>query len=262
MLLDPRDTREASLRLESLGRDLIPVLKTGLESEHPFVRFCSAEALAYLGSTAGVEDARPTSAAASVVRQELHHRACQSQRDDLPRQTCRNARQRSAGIARRRLPCSVRYDERDQRLQGFHLNETFWLHQISQAPTQMVYFSTGKRPQIVMLGKNIRLEPGTRVIIPKDFTVAFDDKTGKFLVKRITTPRRSAARELRQRRGDFEPPFVARRHVSGSSRLPPPCAGVPQYQLPSRRMVHARRAAGSAAGSGPGDEEWFMTLDF
>src|ERR1019366_5347060 len=55
MLLDPRDTVRAAIRLEALGRDSIPVLKTGLASEHPFVRFASAEALAYLGSTTGVE---------------------------------------------------------------------------------------------------------------------------------------------------------------------------------------------------------------
>ena len=49
----------------------------------------------------------------------------------------------------------------------------------------MVYFSTGKRPRIVMFGRDIHLKPA-RMMIPKDFTVAYDDKTSKFLVKRIT----------------------------------------------------------------------------
>ena len=38
-----------------MGREKIPLLKEGLQSEHALVRFASAEALAYLGSTAGVE---------------------------------------------------------------------------------------------------------------------------------------------------------------------------------------------------------------
>ena len=39
----------SALRLESLGQRSIPALKKGLKSEHPLVRLCSAEALAYLG---------------------------------------------------------------------------------------------------------------------------------------------------------------------------------------------------------------------
>src|SRR6185312_5341762 len=48
MLLDPADTIRASLRLEALGSDSIPVLKEGLGSTHPLIRFACAEALTYL----------------------------------------------------------------------------------------------------------------------------------------------------------------------------------------------------------------------
>ena len=56
MLLDPADTVRAALRLEALGKESVPALKRGLESEQPLVRFTSAEALAYLGSTSGVDE--------------------------------------------------------------------------------------------------------------------------------------------------------------------------------------------------------------
>lgn len=186
MLLDPRDTREAALRLESLGRDMIPVLKAGLENEHPFVRFCSAEALAYLGSTAGAEmlaqlaQRHPVFAKnATTALASLNEEVCREKLADML-----VSEQPELRIAAFHALTVTK--EQDLRLQGIQLNDRFWLHQISQAPTQMVYFSTGKRPQVVMFGKNIRLEPGTRIIIPKDFTVAYDDKTSKFLVKRIT----------------------------------------------------------------------------
>ena len=51
----------AAIRLEALGKESLPTLKKGLSSQHPLVRFTSAEALAYLESTAGAESeaARP-----------------------------------------------------------------------------------------------------------------------------------------------------------------------------------------------------------
>ena len=59
MLLDPSDTLgifRAALRLEALGKESIPALKNGLESEHYLVRFASAEALAYLECATGIEE--------------------------------------------------------------------------------------------------------------------------------------------------------------------------------------------------------------
>ena len=186
MLLDPRDTRNAAIRLEGLGRDSVPVLKTGLESEHPFVRFCSAEALAYLGSTVGVDVL-----AELAQKHPIFAKNCTIALANLGENICRDRLADMLVSEEPALRCAAFHaltliDENDSRLGGFHLKGTFWLHQISQAPSPMVYFSTGKRAQIVLFGKNIRLEPGTRVIIPKDFTVAHDDKTGKFWVKRIT----------------------------------------------------------------------------
>src|SRR5262249_36485529 len=46
-LHEPARAVTAALRLEALGADSIPVLKTGLQHEHVLVRFCAAEALAY-----------------------------------------------------------------------------------------------------------------------------------------------------------------------------------------------------------------------
>src|SRR5262249_2936627 len=56
LLKDPAQTMSAALRLEALGQESIPGLKAGLQSDHVLVRFCSAEALAYLGSPAAGEE--------------------------------------------------------------------------------------------------------------------------------------------------------------------------------------------------------------
>src|SRR5262249_17738979 len=55
-LLDPARTVRAALRLENLGEASVPALKLGLQSKHALVRFCAAESLAYLNSTAGGEE--------------------------------------------------------------------------------------------------------------------------------------------------------------------------------------------------------------
>lgn len=55
-LLDPKTAGQAALRLEGIGRNASEALKRGLASSHPQVRFFAAEALAYLGDPAGVDE--------------------------------------------------------------------------------------------------------------------------------------------------------------------------------------------------------------
>jgi hypothetical protein len=54
MLLDPKTTMDASLRLEAIGKETIEVLKEGLHARSDLVRFSAAQALAYLGDASGV----------------------------------------------------------------------------------------------------------------------------------------------------------------------------------------------------------------
>jgi flagellar basal body P-ring protein FlgI len=53
-LLDPKTAGTAALKLEGTGRNAVAILKTGLESPDPKVRFFAAESLAYLNDTSGV----------------------------------------------------------------------------------------------------------------------------------------------------------------------------------------------------------------
>jgi flagellar basal body P-ring protein FlgI len=54
-LLDPATAGMAALRLEAIGENAIAILRTGLESSDPKVRFFAAEALAYLRDGSGAE---------------------------------------------------------------------------------------------------------------------------------------------------------------------------------------------------------------
>jgi len=186
MLLDPHDTLGAAMRLEALGRDSIPILKTGLESDHPYVRFASAEALVYLGSTLGVD------ALTQLAGQyPIFAKCCTIALANLGESICRDKLGELLGSDEPALRCAAFHalsllDENDSRLGGLCLNETVWLHRIPQAPGSMVYFSTSKRAQVVLFGRNIVLSRNTSMIVGKDFTVKYHEKDGHFLVKRIT----------------------------------------------------------------------------
>ena len=69
MLLDPKETVAAALRLEALGTESVPALKKGLTSNSALVRFASASSLAYLGSTSCIDElaAWPSSTIACVA---------------------------------------------------------------------------------------------------------------------------------------------------------------------------------------------------
>jgi hypothetical protein len=54
-LLDPKTAGKAALKLEGLGSNAIPILKTGIGSTDPQVRFFAAESLAYLGNVDGAD---------------------------------------------------------------------------------------------------------------------------------------------------------------------------------------------------------------
>jgi Flagellar P-ring protein len=188
MLLDPRESWRAARRLEALGSDSIPILKNGLESDHPFVRFCSAESLAHLSSTAGVDALTQVAA-----KHPLLAKSCTTALADLGESICKDRLMDLLASDEPALRCAAFHalsllDEHDShpRLGGQFLNETFWLYRVPQSPTSMVYYSTSKRAQVVLFGRNIVIAPNTRMMIGKDYTLAPDDRDGRFLVKRIT----------------------------------------------------------------------------
>lgn len=55
LLLEPKTSAKAALRLEGFGQNAVVVLKEGLKSESRQVKFFSAEALAYLNDASGTE---------------------------------------------------------------------------------------------------------------------------------------------------------------------------------------------------------------
>jgi hypothetical protein len=159
-LLEPARTVTVALRLEALGNSSIPILKEGLKSPQALVRFCSAEALAYLGSPAcGDELAR-------VVRQQPYLRAFALTALASLDENVSNLRLKD--LIEGNLDDETRYgafralrtlDEHDPLVHGELLNETFWLHQVARESPPLIHLSTTRRAEIVLFGSTPKLVP-------------------------------------------------------------------------------------------------------
>lgn len=160
-LLDPARTVTAALRLEALGEMSKSALRKGLESEHPLVRFCSGEALAYLGDQACGEELAAAVARAPILRSfaltamaSLDEAICHVKLRDLLTTSQDDETRYGAFRALRAL------NPRHELVQGELLNESFWLHRVAPNTSPLVHISSTRRAEIVLFGEEPRLRPG------------------------------------------------------------------------------------------------------
>jgi hypothetical protein len=187
-LLDPTQTMSAALRLEALGNESIPALKAGLKSAHVLVRFCAAESLAYLGSTAGAEELARLAEHQPRLRlycltalASLNETVCHSRLTELLASPSVETR---VGAFRN----LISMNERDEDLHGELLNESFWLHRLAPHSVPMVHLSSGHRAEVGLFGEDPALVPPFS-LVASEFTLtasAHDDKCtiARFAMKR------------------------------------------------------------------------------
>jgi hypothetical protein len=196
MLANPHDCVRAALRLEALGKDSLPVLQQGLSSEEPMVRFAAAEALVYLGSTAGVEHLAQAALKQSSLRAYalialagLNESVCRIKLQELLAQDDPELR---AG-AFQALRLSYAHECRDdkelevamQRLGGENL-QAFWLHQVAPEGAKAVNFAVTKRAEIILFGRDIVLAGRVRVRAGEEFIITADPGDDRCFVSRIS----------------------------------------------------------------------------
>jgi hypothetical protein len=159
-LLDPAKTVVAALRLEALGQNSKSALKKGLKSEHPLVRFCSAEALAYLGDPEGGNEL-----AEAVARSPLLRAFALTAMASLDEAVCHV---RLAELVTSGQEDEVRYgafralrtlNKQHKLVQGEQLNDSFSLHRVQTNATPLVHISSMHRAEIVIFGDEPMLKP-------------------------------------------------------------------------------------------------------
>jgi Flagellar P-ring protein len=157
-LLEPETSAQAALKLEAIGEQGIPTLKTGLKSNDPQVRFHAAEALAYLGDASGLpalfEAARDQyafrifalAAMAVLDDPEVHLKL----RDlmDLESPETRYGAFRAL----------TTLDKNDPFVRGEELNKQFRLHTLKSAGPPMVHITNCKKAEVVLFGADQELK--------------------------------------------------------------------------------------------------------
>ncbi|MHB1427007.1 MAG: flagellar basal body P-ring protein FlgI [Gemmataceae bacterium] len=159
-LLDPARTVVAALRLEALGQNSKAALKKGLKSAHPLVRFCSAEALAYLGDPDGGNELAEAVARSPLLRSfaltamaSLDEAICHVRLSELMVSGGEDEIRYGAFRALRTL------DPRHKLVQGELLNDSFWLHRVAANAAPLVHISSTRRAEIVVFGDEPILKP-------------------------------------------------------------------------------------------------------
>jgi hypothetical protein len=170
-LLDPTKTVVCALRLEALGPGSKNALKYGLQSPHPLVRFCSAEALAYLGCPAAGEEL-----AHALEKQPLLRSFALTALASLDESVSYD---KLEGLLCSSLDDEARYgafnalrtlDERHPAVKGELLGESFWLHEVAPGTPGLIHISTNRRAEIVLFGETPSLKPPF-TILAGEFTV-------------------------------------------------------------------------------------------
>ena len=184
-LLNPRFTVVSALRLEALGKESIPGLKKGLESDNELVRFCAAEALAYLGSPSSAEELTRT-----IERQPALRAYCFTAMASLDEAICQIKLREILGSE---LDDETRYgafralravNEDGETVTGELLGGAFWIHKVAPQASPMVHVSTNRRAEIVLFGKDPSLKAPFS-ILAGDFTVTAGEEDERCSITRI-----------------------------------------------------------------------------
>lgn len=158
-LLDPITSSRAALQLEAVGPQAVDVLRKGLHSPDPEVRFCAAEALAYLDQS---EAATPL---AQAARQQPAFRifalsALSAMDDVAAAEELRNLLNgQSAETRYGAFRALSEMNRKDPVVMGEVLGGQFTYHVLDTTGPPMIHVTRSRRPEIVLFGNDQRLHP-------------------------------------------------------------------------------------------------------
>jgi flagellar basal body P-ring protein FlgI len=169
-LMVPQTAMQSATELEAIGPDAIVVLKEGITSPDPEVRYYSADALAYLGDGAGTQvladAARNEPAFRIFALTALTTLGTPEARECLIDLMVKPSRETVDGREQEASSAETRYgafralwtlDKHDEFISGENMNDEFKLHVIPSDGEPMVHLTRFRVPEVVVFGKNQRL---------------------------------------------------------------------------------------------------------
>lgn len=176
MLHEPITAQRAAIRLEAIGHDAVPILRKGVVSSDPEVRFYAAEAMAYLDEPSAAE---PLYDAARVERAfrwramtalaAMEHAAAQDaliKLLDSPSSETRYGAFRALRVS----------DPSDPLVSGQVLGKSFGYHTIGSKADPVIHFSKSMRPEIVVFGHGQRIDPPAFLFAGKEIMIKAVDR--------------------------------------------------------------------------------------
>lgn len=188
-LLDPKSTLAAAVKLEALGASSTRILRVGLESTSPWVRFASAEALTYLGQTDG---------AAELARLAEDHPALRASAlkalasTDDAASTDRLTELMTASDPILRYGAFLAFllaDENNAAVRGILINNSYWLHRVAPGSPGMIHLTSDRRCEVVLFGDDVKLRGPFTLPVGSEFTVHVPTTGGQATVTRIVKVR-------------------------------------------------------------------------
>ena len=171
-LLDPVTAAIAAIRLEGMGdEDAIAALKLGAKDDDPEVRFYSAEALAYLDVTEGVEPL------ATAAREEPAFRvhalaALSTMQDGAASEALESMlKLKSAETRYGAFRALWKMSPEHPTIRGENLGGKFSYHIVDVPGPPMVHVTSSHRPEVVLFGRDHQLklplvvDAGERILV-------------------------------------------------------------------------------------------------
>jgi len=193
MLMDPADTVRATMRLEALGADVIPVLKEGLTSPHPLVRFSCAESLIYLNNLAGVEELTKLAAEVPLFRMNCLLALAASD-ESLCKQKLAllmsnpDTELRCGAFWAMRLNRDLKEEDpahRTPHLRTEPIGRVFWLHRPAPESTPLVQVTVQGRSEVALFGQGIAVQAPARVMAGPEFIITLEKGDRLCMVSRF-----------------------------------------------------------------------------
>ncbi len=153
-LLDPAMASDAALELEAIGKEGIDVLKEGLETDDPEVRFHAAEALAYLDQRAAAEPLGEAARSEPAFR-VFALTALSAMDDFLAYEQLRNLLSVSSAETRYGAFRALwAMNPNDPLVLGEQLGGKFSYHVLGTTESPMIHVSRSRRAEIVLFGED------------------------------------------------------------------------------------------------------------
>jgi hypothetical protein len=184
-LLEAETAIPAAIKLEALGADVQSALRVGLENESPWVRFASAESLAYLGSTAGAAELARLAEQHPGIR--THCLTALATLDD--------------GVSTDRLAELMAHPDPQLRygafvalrsanphhpaLNGRQVKSTYWLHHVAPDSPGLIHLVSLKRSEIVLFGRAGDLKGPFSFPVGAEYTVTAKAGDEKVTVSKL-----------------------------------------------------------------------------